>query len=325
MSREENAPLVSVIVPVYKAEHYLKECVNSLLNQTFQNYEVILVNDGSPDSSGHICDEYAKGDQRIKVIHKKNEGANKARATGVEHASGQWILFVDSDDTIPTQALTNLFSKAQKESLDIAIGAWRKIYPTHKRLIPLYINGELSSINYLKALLLEKCYVGPVGKLFNRNLFDDETFNIPSEITNNEDLVMNLRLARRAHKIGAFPQMVVYNYFFRENSISQQQMLVQQWDQVFNLVEKIIEHTQIQEFLIFIINVMYRRMHSEVYKDSIYYPLVLQNQHLLPIEHKCRLYYLQTHHIFYLFILKIFSIRKLLKLKPILLDRIRKS
>lgn len=92
--------MVSIIVPVYNVEEYLSECVDSVLNQTYSDIEVILVDDGSTDQSGNICDEYAEMDSRIKVIHKKNEGVSAARNTGIETASGERIIFVDSDDCL---------------------------------------------------------------------------------------------------------------------------------------------------------------------------------------------------------------------------------
>lgn len=100
-------PEISVIVPVYKAEKYLYRCVDSILAQTFTNFELILVDDGSPDNSGAICDEYAKKDSRIKVIHKKNGGPSSARNVGLDNAIGEYVCFVDSDDTIDNTFLEN--------------------------------------------------------------------------------------------------------------------------------------------------------------------------------------------------------------------------
>ena len=97
-SIELNEPLVSVIVPVYNVERYLRHCVNSILIQTYHNLEVILVDDGSPDNCPKICDEYAKADARVKVIHKNNGGLSDARNIGMQAASGDYLMFVDSDD-----------------------------------------------------------------------------------------------------------------------------------------------------------------------------------------------------------------------------------
>ena len=98
-------PQISVIVPVYNGERYLHECIDSILNQSFTNFELILVNDGSKDSSAQICDDYAKKDHRVRVIHKQNEGINATRRRGVREAKGTWINFCDNDDSLPQDAL----------------------------------------------------------------------------------------------------------------------------------------------------------------------------------------------------------------------------
>ena len=107
MNETLNHPKISVIVPVYKAEAYLRCCVDSLLAQTFRDFEILLIDDGSPDKSGEICDEYARQDGRIKALHKKNGGVSSARNVGIEHAQGEWITFVDADDYVKSAYLTD--------------------------------------------------------------------------------------------------------------------------------------------------------------------------------------------------------------------------
>ena len=102
------APKVSVIVPVYKAEAYLNRCMDSLLTQTFRNFEVLLIDDGSPDRSGEICDEYAKKDSRVRVFHEKNQGVSVARNKGLEQVRGECIAFVDADDYVERDYLMHL-------------------------------------------------------------------------------------------------------------------------------------------------------------------------------------------------------------------------
>ena len=107
-------PKVSIIVPVYKSEQYLKRCITSLKNQTLEDIEIILVDDASPDNSPRICDEAAAGDSRIKVIHKANEGAGKARNAGLETATGKYIGFVDSDDYVSTDMYEKMCDVIEK-------------------------------------------------------------------------------------------------------------------------------------------------------------------------------------------------------------------
>lgn len=112
-------PIISVIVPVYNTEKYIRRCLESILSQTYTDLEVILVDDGSIDKSGEICDEYAEKDSRIKVIHKKNEGVSKARIEGYSQSTGDYIVFVDSDDTIDIRYVEIMFNELQSKNVDM--------------------------------------------------------------------------------------------------------------------------------------------------------------------------------------------------------------
>lgn len=118
-------PEISVIVPVYKAEQYLERCVKSILEQTYQNFELILVDDGSPDGSPILCDKWAEKDSRVHVIHKKNGGASSARNAGLKNARGNWITFADSDDWLDKTTLKTLYDLAKKYNVPMAIGGMR--------------------------------------------------------------------------------------------------------------------------------------------------------------------------------------------------------
>lgn len=119
--------LISIIIPVYNSENYLVKCVDSIINQTYKNLEIFLVDDGSTDSSAAICDEYVNKDKRIKVIHKANGGQGSARNLALEDASGEWIGFVDSDDWIDSDMYEFLLSKAVSENTDIVECGWKKV------------------------------------------------------------------------------------------------------------------------------------------------------------------------------------------------------
>lgn len=114
-------PQISIIIPVYKAEAFLHRCIVSILSQSLKDFELILIDDGSPDSSGIICDKYAKQDLRIKVFHKKNGGVSSARNLGLKHANGTWIMFVDSDDFLQEQALERMIKISHSYSSDFFI------------------------------------------------------------------------------------------------------------------------------------------------------------------------------------------------------------
>lgn len=200
-------PKVSVIVPVYNTEKYLPQCIDSILAQTFTDFELILVNDGSTDNSGKICDKYAEKDQSIVVIHQENSGANRARETGVNISRGEWITFVDSDDTILLNAIELLINNIS-DNIDIVIG---QIFKTKRR------TKILSISDYRKKLLIGK-FAHPVAKLYRRQIFHDEIFNIHNYITIGEDMLMNIKLAFSIKQNVKIIPDVVYNYNYRENS-----------------------------------------------------------------------------------------------------------
>lgn len=127
-TKSMNMPKISIIVPVYKAETYLHRCVDSILAQTFTDWELLLIDDGSPDRSGEICDEYAKKDTRIRVFHKKNGGVSSARNLGLDNVLGEYVTFVDSDDCLYLNALDRLFSVAEKYQLDFIQCSFNREY-----------------------------------------------------------------------------------------------------------------------------------------------------------------------------------------------------
>ncbi len=152
---------ISVIVPVYRAEKFLNICIDSILNQTYQDLEVILINDGSPDSSGSICDEYMKKDDRVKVIHQKNAGVSAARNAGLECAMGEYITFVDSDDFIQPQMYEKMIEYAQEYQCDLVMcdcikvdSGGRKTVYSHNIRGGYYNEDQLYREYYLHLLIM---------------------------------------------------------------------------------------------------------------------------------------------------------------------------
>ncbi len=208
-----NNEKIGIIVPVYKTEMYIAECIESILNQTYTNFRLILVDDGTPDNAGKICDEYAKKDNRITVIHQENAGVTRARARGVEEASDcEWITFVDSDDTITFEALNVLISATSGISADIIVTTINDFSKA------IHKNGIIACEEYLYNIITEDL-CSPVGKLFKRELFDSETFNTPRHIFIGEDLIMNLNIAYKAtNSIVIINDKDIYNYNYNPNS-----------------------------------------------------------------------------------------------------------
>ncbi|MDR1285566.1 MAG: glycosyltransferase [Campylobacteraceae bacterium] len=177
MKVEKSAqPLISVIVPIYNVERYLEKCLNSIVNQTYKNLEIILIDDGSPDNCGNICDEYAKKDKRVSVIHKSNGGLSDARNAGLDIASGEYIAFVDSDDYIDLQAYEELLDIALKEEADIVTHAH---YIVDNNGIKISQQGNMNdlTIDEIRYLILMDKYSNCVwDKLYKADLFKNFRF-----------------------------------------------------------------------------------------------------------------------------------------------------
>ena len=167
---------VSIIVPVYRVEPYLEECLESILTQTYSDYELILVDDGSPDGSGEICDQYANLDPRVRVCHKPNGGASSARNKGLELAKGDCFLFVDGDDIVHPSMLEWLVRAMNEENAEISLTGVCTFENSNPVCAEEYLirRTEVGRTFCLEPYQIE--YVGPVAKLFRRELFSDIRF-----------------------------------------------------------------------------------------------------------------------------------------------------
>ena len=211
-------PLISVIVPIYNTEKYLPKCLDSILAQTYTNWEAILIDDGSPDNCGKICDEYAAKDKRFKVIHQVNGGVSAARLNGFKLCRGEYISFVDSDDTLPQNALERLHSETFSNHLLIC-GSMTLVYPNNQQQQYYEIDKVIESSEVIKSILLfERKYSWELpGKLFHRSILDVETLTVPSNIKVLEDYIITLRILNKIRNVKYIPDCT-YNYIIRENS-----------------------------------------------------------------------------------------------------------
>ena len=228
--------LVSIVVPVYNVENYLHRCIQSILAQTYSNFELILVDDGSKDTSGLICDEYAKQDKRITVFHNENMGANSSRKFGVSVAKGTWIMFVDSDDIVTANCIELLYKHHDKA--DVIVGT---LQLNGKRFFNHQVSGILNKQQYIEALLLNKTSVGPVAKLYKKQIFDFSIWVDNSNITNNEDLMMLIFVASRSNSVFIDNAALCYNYLFREGSATSRKPPLSMWLLLFSIIESTIK------------------------------------------------------------------------------------
>ena len=215
----QKKPLISVIVPVYKVEQYLTKCVNSITAQTYPNIEIILVDDGSPDRCGEICDSLAKQDMRIRVIHKPNGGLSSARNAGIDVAKGEYIGFVDSDDSIEPYMYENLLNLINREKTKLAVCAVNYIYEDGKKLNKPRL-GKNYTFDFYHAIIEMNTHrifdMGAWSKLYHKSLFDDLRFPIGKL---SEDYYIMFKIFDRAQNI-SYLDVPCYNYLQRRNSIT---------------------------------------------------------------------------------------------------------
>lgn len=210
--------LISIVVPVYNVEKYLDACIRSILEQTYQNIEIILVDDGATDRSGQMCDCYAQQDQRIKIIHKENGGLSDARNKGVSCASGNYLMFIDSDDVVSPDLVKYLYDLLRDSGADIGICEQVHCYPEQEII---YQKETLRKIfdpeEAIAEMLYQKSFlIAAWGKIFRREYFDDILF--PGGMLFEDSAVMH-KIFDKAGKI-AYGDARLYGYMHREGSIT---------------------------------------------------------------------------------------------------------
>lgn len=211
-------PLISVIVPVYKVEEFLDRCVESLVQQTYKNLEIILVDDGSPDACPQLCDTWAERDSRVRVVHKANGGVSSARNAGLDISSGQYIAFVDSDDWVDIDTIEYLFHLIKKYDAQISsivpysVNAWEDVKNPERKeeVIDIY---DFSGM--IKNITMGCCYL--CGKLYDRVLFGSLP-DLPTNLTVSEDTMLNYFLFKQSQKFVASNQEKYY-YYRHEGSV----------------------------------------------------------------------------------------------------------
>lgn len=205
--------LISVIVPVYNTEKYLKRCIESIINQTYKNIEIILIDDGSTDSSSQICDEYAAIDNRIKVIHKENGGQGSARNLALDNMTGKYVGFVDSDDWIDTQMYEILYGNIMKFGADISCCRHHEkdIFDIKNDAVEVFSQPETMRLHLYHH---EGFGQSPWDKLYKKELFDGIRF---PEMRAYEDCATIYQVLAKANKV-VFQNVNLYHYEIRENS-----------------------------------------------------------------------------------------------------------
>ena len=225
MKKSNSTPLVSVIIPVYNSEKFLQECISSILEQTYQNIDVIFVNDGSTDKSLDILKTIT--DNRVKVLTKKNSGASEARNTGLKEAKGDYVCFVDSDDIIDSRYIETLLDVTQRTSADITCTSYICFTDT----LPTPANSastfkHLTSREAIKQLLTERISSAPHGKLFKHKVIKNISF---PRLTISEDLLFNYQAIKQA-KVITTSNLALYYYRQNAQSLTKRKFMAARMD-----------------------------------------------------------------------------------------------
>lgn len=226
--------MISIIVPVYKAEKFISRCVDSVIAQTYQDWELLLVDDGSPDQSGVICDNYSRNDQRIKVFHKQNGGVSSARNLGIENAQGEWITFLDADDYILTDFLSHLADKIQP-GIDLIISGSKRFGDSSlDNSIPCdcEYDSNLLIINKINVKQEDYVFHGtcsyPWGKLLRTSVVKQHHLCFDTSMKVSEDTCFMLKYLNRIDKV-LFVKGGDYMYYTSSGSKTYMQMSLDEY------------------------------------------------------------------------------------------------
>lgn len=303
----EGNKLVSVIVPIYKVEKYLEKCINSIISQTYTNLEIILVDDGSPDNCGKICESFKNKDSRIKVIHKENQGLGMARNSGLEIATGDYVVFVDSDDWIDNNMIELMLLRSINENADIVVCGYKKCNE-EKELQKVKTTDKLrifdnkdDIIKYAVCPILGQDEIGENYKsrsmsvwinMYSMPLLKNNSLQFVSErIYLTEDLFFNLKALLYSNKIVFMPECL-YSYRYNPVSLSngyranKVELMQTMYNELYNILEKEnlvpfigkrVERSYIMRLrhalMIFLEGPISQKEKKEKFKNAFEYPL----------------------------------------------------
>ena len=241
MKKVSKMPLISIIVPVYNVENYLRKCIDSLISQTYKNLEIILVDDGSQDKCPNICDEYKDKDSRIVVIHKNNGGLSDARNFGIKYSCGKYVTFVDSDDYVENDYIEYLYNLLKEENTIISVCGHYICYDEKKIKKNASFTKKIDKVSALNDILYDKeVDLSSWGKLYSKELFDDISFPKGKIF---EDTATTYLLFDKCNYISV-GEKCKYYYVLRNNSITttdfnlKKMELIEMTKKMCNLIEK---------------------------------------------------------------------------------------
>ena len=243
-------PKVSIIVPIYNVEKYLDRCMESLLNQTLKDIEIVMVDDGSPDNCPQMCDEYAKKDSRVKVVHKKNAGLGFARNSGLDIATGEYIAFVDSDDFTDFDAYRSLYETAQKRNADVVYAGFIMQHSDNNESECFVLDKEWNDkdiVSFLKSLIFdtlpdkETIWMSVWNAIYKREIIETNNIRFLSEREYlSEDVLFHTMLLPLCNKIVCIPK-TFYHYCYNGTSLTHCNFKCEKITSNIKLYEKLTE------------------------------------------------------------------------------------
>lgn len=270
---------ISIIIPVYNVEKYIERCIESILNQSLQEFEVIIVNDVTPDHSMRIVDRYAKQDSRFVVLeHKRNMGPMCARETGYKVAKGDYIMFCDSDDYFPEGTLTTMYEEIVRQKVDIVIGGYAIVDDNRikSKHLPKLLGGG-DSIALFKTLLTGEVPHSLCAKIYSRRLFDNYEYKTFEGQTNGEDAMLFYQITENIDSFSCIDSYI-YNYYINSSSTTQNRYSEKQIIQIAKVVGFIYNLTWKYECL---------REYTEQFSIKVISRLVLKGYSLNSIKDNC--------------------------------------
>ena len=256
--------LISVIIPVYNAEKYLHKCVTSILSQTFTDFELLLINDGSNDLSGKICDEYATKESCIHVFHKENGGASSARNLGIDKAKGEWIVFVDSDDWVEPDYLEVLYDHIED---GFVASAYSYEKDGKKWQDPLEDKTITISANNLTNILMSAIFMAPNSKLYKRDILNDKNIRFNCQLTAKEDTLFIWSYLLHVNRIRTI-RKATYHYCITGDGLSHKRIPIEECTYALNCFKNVLAEFQ-QKYTDFDLQVRHIWLVDEMFKKAV--------------------------------------------------------
>ena len=246
------SPYISIIVPVYNVEKYLQRCLNSIKNQTFSDWECILIDDGSPDNSGKICDDYAAADERFKVIHQNNSGVSRARNKGLEAAKGKWVSFIDSDDWTEADTYEKVSNACSKKDYDIIQWGYY-CSDDEKNLTSYYFFRDFSLTDFAE----NEPYFSFQTMLFKNDFLRANKLEFSTDLSMGEDWIFCLECYLKTNKVLNLKNILLYHYYQNTGSVTRKPSLknIQSQIDFVNRFSQMISESSYKDSLISKVNI----------------------------------------------------------------------